>query len=269
MAGAYVAPPGDQLGALLNQLAAIKRRLSVLERPTGTQLSSLVAQVQAALANIAATVAAEIAANSLTTSEIEALVAAPGNISPGNVIAAGQVQSNGAPLKSLPSHNYTVSSGYVATWTDGDGTIGTSPSTGTVKKDLAEMTADDARNLLSLTPYWGRYVWDDADSPLKVFFLAEDVRAAGFGPDVAPTVVGEPLQLVNPDGTPVLDADGNQAVVPVGQAWTVNYSQMVVPLIAAWHDGAQQMAAMQAQIAELTAQVQGLVAGGYTVDGGS
>jgi hypothetical protein len=215
--------------------------------------------VQAALANINATVAAAIAANSYTKSQIDSKVASPGNIAPGNVVASGQVQSNGGPLKSLPSHNYTVSSGYVATWTDGDGTIGTSPSTGTVKTSLTEMTADDARNLLSLTPYWGRYVWDDDESPLKVFFLAEDVRAAGFGPDVAPTVVGEPLTLVNPDGSPVLDADGNQAVVPVGEAWTVNYSQMVVPLIAAWHDGAQQMQALQATITGQQAQIQDLV----------
>jgi hypothetical protein len=67
------------------------------------------------------------------------------------------------------------------------------------------------------------------------------------------------MALVNPDGSPVLDADGNQAVVPVGEAWTVNYSQMVVPLIAAWHDGAQQMQALQETITGQQAQIQDLV----------
>ena len=177
-----------------------------------------------------------------------------GSISSGNVVSSGQVQSNGSPFLSLPSHNYNCTSGYVACWIDGNGTFGTSPSSALVKTGLTPMTGADAQRLLNLTPYWGRYVWDADTDPLRVFFLAEDVRAAGFGPDVAP-VAETPVTFTGPDGNPVLDASGSPVTVPVGEAWTINYSQMVVPLIAAWHDGAQQMQAMQAQIDALTARL--------------
>lgn len=177
-----------------------------------------------------------------------------GSVSSGNVVSSGQVQSNGAPFVSLPSHNYNCTSGYVACWINGDGTFGTSPSSELVKTGLTPMTGADAQRLLNLTPYWGRYLWDADTDPLRVFFLAEDVRAAGFGPDVAP-VAETPVTFTGPDGNPVLDASGSPVTVPVGEAWTINYSQMVVPLIAAWHDGAQQMQAMQSQIDALTARL--------------
>ena len=178
-----------------------------------------------------------------------------GGLSAGSVSTTGQV-SSAAPIVSPGSHGYNVTTGYVACWINGDGTFGTSPSSGIVKKNLSQMTADDARRLLNLTPYWGHYLWDSDASPLKVFFLAEDVRAAGFGPDVAPVVASDvPLQMVSPTGEPILDESGNPVSVPVGEAYTVNYSQMVVPLVAAWHDGAQQMQAMQAAITALTARL--------------
>lgn len=99
-----------------------------------------------------------------------------------------------------------VTSGYVSAWLNTDGRLGATASTRASKRDLVPLT--DLSGLLSLTPYLGRYVWDADDAPLKVFLIADEVQAAGFGPDVAP-----------------LDEDG--------EAFTVNYSQMVVPLLAA------------------------------------
>ena len=99
-----------------------------------------------------------------------------------------------------------VVSGYVSAWLNGDGRLGATASTRASKRDLVPMT--DLTGLMSLTPYLGRYVWDADDSPLKVFLIADEVQSAGFGPDVAP-----------------LDE--------TGEAFTVNYSQMVVPLLAA------------------------------------
>lgn len=231
------------------------------EDMTNNTQAATIRTLQQLVGNLQTQVAEAIAQSSYTATQIDTKIANPGNVNSsgsisatGNISASGQVSSV-QPLKSPGSHGYNVTSSYVAGWIDGDGTLGTSPSTGLVKTSLTPMTATDAQKLLNLTPYWGRYVWDSDTSPLKVFFLAEDVRAAGFGPDVAPVVIDEPLSLVNPDGTPVLDSSGNPAVVPVGEAWTVNYSQMVVPLIAAWHDGAEKMSAMQAQIDALNARL--------------
>lgn len=220
MAGGYSRRSSDEVQAFADEIKSIWTALRDLARPTGTSIASLVAQVQAALANINASVTAAIEANSYTAAEIDSKIANPVNVS-----ASGQVSSNGAPLKSLPSHDYIVSSGYVAGWINGDGTIGTSPSGGAVKVDLKAMDAVDAAKVLELTPYWGRYAWDDPDSPLKAFVLAEDVQAAGFGPDVAPVVTGDPVNISADPENPVM--------VEPGKAWTVNYSQLVVPLLAA------------------------------------
>jgi hypothetical protein len=108
--------------------------------------------------------------------------------------------------------------------------VGYAPSSEAVKKSLVEMDRADAEALLNLTPYWGRYLWDAPDSPPKAFFLAEEVRAAGFGPDIAPVVVNEPLEMIGADG-PILNEHGEPIVIPVGEAYTVNYSQMVVPML--------------------------------------
>ncbi|GAB3802459.1 hypothetical protein GCM10028798_19650 [Humibacter antri] len=149
------------------------------------------------------------------------------------------MQSNGAPLLSVPSHNYIVNKGnWVAWWIDSDGTLGTSSSSATVKTDL---TAMNGTEIDKLTPYWGRYVWDDPAAPLKVFVLAEDVQAAGFGPDVAPLVEGEALNISADPDRPVL--------VQPGSAWTVNYSQLVVPLLAAYKAQAAQITDLQNRLA--------------------
>lgn len=226
MAGGYGQGSSDPMEQFAQQFRDIWAALRDLQRPSGTNIAGLVNQVQAALANINATVTAAINANSYDKATIDGKIASPGNIAPGNVTAAGQVQSNGGPLKSQPSHDYIVHVGnWVATWTDGDGTVGTSPSSGAVKVDLAAMGPDDVAKLLSIPAYWGRYSWDEPDAPLKAFVLAEDVQAAGFGPDIAPVVSVEPMNIsADPD---------NPVMVQPGDAWTVNYSQLVVPLLAA------------------------------------
>lgn len=221
MAGGYATPPGGSLEWISKQLNDLRLRLKELERPTGTSLNSLVDQVQAALANINASVVAAIAANSYTKSQIDGLVANPpaGSDVTGDVTASGRVTSAGAPLTSLPSYNYQVTTGYKSAWINDDGQVGFSPSTLRVKKDLEPFPDDLAQAFLALTPYLGRYTWDDEGSPLKVFLIAEDVGGAGFGPDVVP-------------------------VDEAGDPETVNYSQVVVPLLAV-------VKLQQAQIASL------------------
>lgn len=74
-----------------------------------------------------------------------------------------------APLVSPGSHDAYGTSDWVVAYINGDGTVCQVPSSVTVKTDLTPM---DETAILDLQPYWGRYRWDDPDSPLKVFLLA-------------------------------------------------------------------------------------------------
>lgn len=218
MGGGYNPAPGDGLDPIVARFTRQQDQLKDLQRPSGTNLTALYNQVQQALANITTTVTDAINTLSYTRVEIDGLIANPpagsavtgdvsatGNISAaGNVTATGQVFST-QPVQSPGSFAFQVTHGYVTCWINDDGTFGFSPSNRDSKQDLVEMGAGSG--ILSVKPYWGHYKTDDADAPLKVFVIAEDVQAAGFGPDVAP-----------------VDTEGNP--------FTVNYSQLVVPLLA-------------------------------------
>lgn len=226
MAGGYEATP-EGIAAVRALFDQLRSRVAELERPTGTSINSLVAQVQAKLAELDSTVTALVAAalgNYYTKSETDSHIASPGNIAPGNVDASGRVTSGGAPLTSLPSFNYQVTTGYKSAWINNDGQVGFSPSTLRVKKDL-EPFPDELADafLLTMTPYLGRYTWDDESEPLKVFVIAEEAAAAGFGPDVVPG-----------------DKDG--------QPETVNYSQLVVPLLAVVKQQQARLAALESRL---------------------
>src|SRR3546814_843651 len=98
----YPRGQGDGLDALVVDIRDIRRRLRELEIPTGTQVASLVAQVQAKLAELDATVAALVAAEvdaiTYTSGEIDALVASPGNISPNDVTVGGALRAPSVPV---------------------------------------------------------------------------------------------------------------------------------------------------------------------------
>ncbi|ODA89818.1 hypothetical protein ATY41_04005 [Leifsonia xyli subsp. xyli] len=61
---------------------------------------------------------------------------------------------------------------------------------------------------------------------MKVFLIAQDVQPAGFGPDVVP-----------------LDEDGHPA--------TINYSQLVVPLLAVTRRQQEQIDSLSARLTNL------------------
>lgn len=219
--------PVDE-SATQRQLADIKRWMLEMPASVAKSFRPIMDQLQA-------TIITTIQDTYSTTVQMLNAIAHPGVIAPTDVNATGQVSSVQA-FKSAGSHDYIVSSNYVAAWINGDGTIGTSPSTVDVKKDLEPMTPQDVFDRLnSMTAYWGRYDWDDETEPLKVFLLAEDVKAAGFGPDVAP-------------------CDAN------GKPYTVNYSQLIVPMIAAGQAMQAEIEKNQADIADMKAQIAALTA---------
>lgn len=225
MSGGYVAPAGGGLGPVIREFEEQARRLREAETASGTSMNSLVDQVQAALADIHDTVVAEVAAVSYTQAQINNLVANPGAIAPTTVSASGAVTAAGdmnvtGPIYSPHGRANPVVNNYVSAWLNVDGRIGATASTRSVKTDLEPLPAELAQALLTVEPLLGRYVWDAPDSPLKVFLIAEDMKAAGFGPDVVPR---------DPDGEP----------------FTINYSQLVVPLLAIVRDQEARIRALE------------------------
>jgi len=226
MAGGYVIPANTPVEQLIQQLESLRDQVRELQRPDGSQLNDAVKKLEQLVNDLPGQVFA-VLATAVNTGDITAsgfghfggeITAA--NISGANISASGQVTS-AAPLKSPGSYALVVSgSNYRTAWIQSDGQVGYSPSTIRVKKDLEEFPDDLLDAFLACSPYLGRYTWDDEDSPLKVFLIAEHLADAGFGTDVVPQ-----------------DDEGN--------AEAVNYSQVVVPLFAA-------VKRQQAQIQSLT-----------------
>lgn len=196
----YPTPVGDGLGPLIAELTEIRRRLSELEIPTGTSQNSLVAQVQAALANIDATVAAAIAANSYTKAQIDSKIANPGTIAPADVNASGQITSGpSSTFVSTYARNNSVVTSYVAAYIQSDGKFLATPSSVTRKRDITTYDGGDWRAIRTvLYRLRARYILDlmnDGDGssvPFEVGVIAEELVAAGFPELVVFNASGRP-----------------------------------------------------------------------------
>ncbi|MDJ0323160.1 hypothetical protein QMG61_05205 [Cryobacterium sp. PH31-AA6] len=178
MAGGFPAG-GSEVQKLLRNFTDIFRRLRELETPTGTQTGSLVAQVQAALVNINATVTAAITALSYTRAEIDSKVASPGPIAPTTVtasdtITAGGVLTADAGMSSLDVRNRLLSSSYVSVYADSSGRLGYVPSSLNVKTVTGAYTAN-LEDWLEIEPQFFYYNDDETQTP-RVGFIAEWVN---------------------------------------------------------------------------------------------
>lgn len=152
MAGGYARKPSDPVEALAAEIKSLWSALRDLARPTGTSIASLVAQVQAALANITTTVQTAIEENSYTADQIDAKIADPGNVSTsGSARFDGGVASL-AVFDLLLTHNYRVQ--YV---TGDDGSMGYVPSSRRFKQDIT--TAPDVKSaMLAMRVVTFRYI---------------------------------------------------------------------------------------------------------------
>jgi hypothetical protein len=199
----YTRGQGDGLDSLIVDIRELTRRIRELENPTGTQLTSLVAQVKAKLAELDATVSALVSTYvdtyTYNTAEIDAKVASPGNISPGTVNASG-VGTFNAGLKSTDVHTLLLTYGgaYTATWCHVDGTLGTVPSSARFKRDFRahgiDLTALDRAEVVAF-----RYrsavnnLGDDAE--YVIGGIAEQFVDAGLGHTVVRDEAGEPFSI--------------------------------------------------------------------------
>ena len=120
----YPTPPGDGAEPIAAIVKDTRRQLRGATRPDGTRLASLVAQVQAALANLTATV----------ISTANAYFSA-GTVLVANLTASGQLVSTAA-LKSPGSRAFTVTTGFAGAWLDTNGVLGINPSGVEFKQDF-------------------------------------------------------------------------------------------------------------------------------------
>lgn len=183
MSGGYsTGRPMGALADLVVTLEEVERRLDTLERPSGEQLAQVVEELSALVNDIQAQLDDYIANDAYTKAQVDALVASPGNIAPGNVNASGTV-TGAAGIKSVGAYNQLVTYGgsYRALWVHQDGTFGYAPSSADFKTEPEAFVVDldDVLKLHAVTyrylptaPYaWGRE---------ELGGIAQDVAAAGF-----------------------------------------------------------------------------------------
>ena len=246
MAGGYVPGSGNQYDALVEQLRDFGRRLAELETPTGTSMNSLVAQVQQAIANITATVTAAIAANSYTKVQIDSKIASPGAIAPTTATTSGDVQVGGK-LLNPDAVSYVITTPRYTGWIEtSTGRHGNTSSSRRFKQDIVDAQIDvDA--FLSVVPFLFHYIAEvrKRDDPSFEEYIGPDyVVADEYG------LMAEDLDAAGMTPWVYYDADGRPE--------SVNYTMLVVPLLAAARQQQEQIASMTSAITDLLARVAAL-----------
>lgn len=192
MAGIPVRPE-DFIALLREKFGELEKRIATLERPSGTNVSSLVAQVQAALANITTTVTNAIQTLSYTKAQIDSKVASPGDISPGNVNAsgsistAGSVTANNSTFISTYARNNQVTTNYVTAYINSDGKFLATASSKRFKREIESYDGGDWRRIRAVT-YKLRSAWildniaggDGSAVESELGVIAEELVAAGY-----------------------------------------------------------------------------------------
>lgn len=207
----YPTPNGDGLEPFVRRIRDIETQLRDLQRPSGTNIGSLVGQVQtlvaevkATLADIDSTVAASITELSYTRAAIDSKVASPGNITPGNVSASGSVSATGdvtvgGALRAPQVPVTILTSAYFATYaTTVDGKLGHVPSSARFKQDIRPTTFDPAI-ILDAEIVDFRYKAEverlDEGAPFIIGGIAEQFDAAGLGAFVNYDAEGNPFGI--------------------------------------------------------------------------
>jgi hypothetical protein len=191
MSGGYRGgQPPTELAGLILELEQIGRRLDTLERPSGEQLAQVVEELTALVNDIQAQLDDYIANGTYNKAQIDAKIASPGNIAPGNVTASGTVSGAyggdfSGGLRSTGAYATNLSGGgaYNAAWIHLDGRVGYVPSSRRFKTDIRPARFSVA-DVLRLEAFYYRYIADVPYSqelqPEMLSLLAEDSEAAGF-----------------------------------------------------------------------------------------
>jgi hypothetical protein len=196
MMAEYPTPPGDGMAPIVDEFRKLARRISELERPAGTSIGSLVAQVQAALVDLNSAVIA--ATNNYLSS---------GTVNVANLTASGALKSVGAAgtnLATIPGNRQTV-------WQIYDGTnvglYGYATSSIETKMNLREVSYT-AESFLRCAAYLYEYkaqvaMREDPESeyynpeyevPEEVGYMAEHLIENGLAQFV-PVLDGQPIGI--------------------------------------------------------------------------
>lgn len=176
--------PPTELADLLDELALIERRLDTLERPSGEQLAQVVAELTALVNDIQSELDDYIANGTYNKAQIDAKVASPGNIAPGNVTASG-AGSFPAGVRSTGAYNELLTGGgaYVAAWIHVDGRFGYVPSSRRFKTGFKPIVLTIER-VLELQGFYFQYLaavpYSQEAQRVMMGLLAEDTHDAGF-----------------------------------------------------------------------------------------
>lgn len=184
MAGGYTAPAGDSLDPMISAIKEARRQARDLARPQGTNLTGLVNQVQALLAQVQdALVNIQQTVETTTDDYLSA-----GTVAMGSVNASGDIAADGrgdftAGLGSVAAYNNLLPSSYRVTYIMDTGDVGYVPSSRRFKQDIA--TAPDVKSaMLAMRVVTFRYnaavaaLGDDAAIEWGV--IAEEIHALGI-----------------------------------------------------------------------------------------
>jgi len=214
----------SEIGKLIDDLDAIKRRLSILETPSGEALSSTVAKLQALVSDIQAQLDAWTASrwtNAQITSQINSTVNSTiASTLGGSVTIGGNLLVNGT-LRAPDAVAFSITGTRRTAWLeDATGRLGYATSTIAAKTGIRDADEQRLARLLDIVPKSYMYreevrrrtrlrINDGVDyvPARELGIMAEDLDAAGFHEFV------------------IYDGDG----VPEG----VEYSMLAVALLAA------------------------------------
>lgn len=179
------------------EIRDLSDRIDSLANPTGTEAYQAVAKLQALVDDIQQQLDEYLANDAYTKAQVDALVASPGDISPGNVTTSGIGVFNGG-LYSTDAYNWLVTGGgaYRATWTHESGHLGYAPSSRRFK--TGERPARfPIEQVLKLQGVFFRYLarppYAQEKQREELGLIAEDVEAAGFPWLVDRDVEGRPF----------------------------------------------------------------------------
>ena len=183
----YNSPPGDEIAQLFEILRELGRRVSELERPTGTQVYDALAELRQLVEELPGQIDAALAVAVNTGT-----LTATGNINAGGIVTA----TGGIISADVKSRSLVV--GYDSVYIDANNRMGLSPSARRFKQDIEPIDMEPSV-IDQMAPVSFRLIGavEELGDQAKVEagFIAEDLEAIGLGQFVTRGSDGAPTGI--------------------------------------------------------------------------